>query len=53
MKKRQFKGKLKFTKVSIFDLSTVNGGKAEGTHYEWCEDGYTDFPCNVTIQNER
>jgi len=50
MKKRQFKKKLNFTKVSIYDLSKANGGKAEGTHYEHCEPTYTQFPCEDTIK---
>ena len=47
MKKRQLKKKLTFSKVAVYDLSTVNGGRAEGTHYEWCDPNYTQFPCNV------
>lgn len=52
MKKRQFKKKLNFTKVSIFDLSKAKGGQAEGTHYEWCDTGGSNFPCDLTIDNQ-
>ncbi|MGH1386265.1 hypothetical protein [Kordia sp.] len=47
MKKRQFKQKLNFTKVSIYDLSTVNGGRAQGTHYDHCDPDNTKFPCEI------
>ena len=51
MKKKQFKKKLSFTKVSVFDLSKVSGGFARGTHYDHCDPDHTEFPC--TIGNER
>ncbi|WP_156168390.1 hypothetical protein [Kordia zhangzhouensis] len=50
MKKREFKKKLNFSKVAVIDLSNIAGGRAEGTHYEWCEKGWTEFPCN--LENE-
>jgi len=52
MKKRQLNKKLNFVKVSVFDLSKARGGKAEGTHYEWCEPNRTQFPCNLTIDSD-
>jgi len=62
MKKRQFKQKLKLTKVVVTDLNSVvggiaaagthyewceNGRAAAGTHYEWCENGGSNFPCEI------
>ena len=47
MKKRQFKQKLKLTKVVVTDLNSVIGGRAAGTHYEWCENGGSNFPCEI------
>lgn len=46
MKKRQFSKKLTLskTKISNYQLQEIKG---MGTHYEWCEDGYTAFPCNI------
>ncbi|WP_298425018.1 hypothetical protein [uncultured Kordia sp.] len=46
MKKRQFQKKLKLTKVIVTDLNSLKGGRA-GTHYEWCENGGSNFPCEV------
>jgi len=52
MKKRQFKQKLNFTKVTVFDLSKARGGRAAGTHYDFCDPNYTEFPCQDTIKGE-
>ncbi|WP_262887061.1 hypothetical protein [Kordia antarctica] len=38
---------MKFTKVSIFDLSKARGGRVAGTHYDHCDPNYTDFPCTI------